>query len=78
MEKIKSCADLTDQEAFATDAERKEVTDLMWAGDNDALYEKYSCSCCCDEHFSRRCSARIWGGCIAQDERYPLAGPQGW
>jgi hypothetical protein len=45
----------------------KAIEQAVWDGDTDALYEVGRCDCCCDEHTSSGCYARIWGGCRGQD-----------
>jgi len=43
-----------------------ELARAMWAGDVDRLDELAPCQCCCHDHTSRGCPARIWGGCRGQ------------
>lgn len=50
-------------------ARRMEVA--MWAGDCDTLHEIADCNCCCGEHTSPCCVARLWGGCRSN-------APYGW
>jgi hypothetical protein len=38
----------------------------IWDGDINTLYEKAGCRCCCAEHTSEDCPARLWEGCRGQ------------
>ncbi len=58
--------DATDPRSFGSIQLRKEVSDLMWNGDADTLYDRWPCRCCCDEHTMRECPARLWYGCRGQ------------
>jgi len=40
-----------------------ELERAMWAGDVDALQRMAGCSCCCADHTSPYCPARLWDGC---------------
>ena len=60
------CHDLTGRKGALTAAQRKRVTDLMWAQDTDTLYTEFRCDCCCDEHTFALCPARAWNGCKSQ------------
>ncbi len=44
-----------------------EVSQAMWEGDTDRLWELVPCGCCCDEHFRESCPARQWQACRGQD-----------
>ncbi len=42
---------------------KDQIIEAMWDRDMDRLYELAQCNCCCDEHTSSDCLARLWGGC---------------
>jgi hypothetical protein len=42
---------------------RRALDDAMWAGDVGRLHELAPCRCCCVEHTSVNCVARVWDGC---------------
>lgn len=46
---------------------RREVEEAMWAGDQERLHDLAPCNCCCSEHTSSWCLARLWGGCRGGD-----------
>jgi hypothetical protein len=46
---------------------RQKIVAAMWRQDDEALYRLAKCQCCCHEHTSDWCEARIWYGCRGQD-----------
>lgn len=57
-------------------AEMKAIDAFMWTADANALDEKWPCKCCCHEHTSEGCSARMWGGCRGQGSE--SLDPESW
>jgi hypothetical protein len=43
------------------------VESLMWAGDTETLDAIAGCRCCCREHTSPNCPARLWNACRGQN-----------
>jgi hypothetical protein len=41
----------------------------LWSGNTDALPW---CECCCYEHYSPSCPARVWNGCRGGNELHPI------
>jgi hypothetical protein len=48
---------------YSPDAFVRILERAMWEGDIDTLDEVAHCGCCCWEHTSECCPARVWNGC---------------
>lgn len=54
-----------------------ELDKALWEGDVDKLDELAPCGCCCSEHTSSGCRARLWGACRGQNS-ITWADIEGW